>query len=115
MDRELTEQKKTWLRRGLESLSRGEHWGGGTWIDTKTGKTKPRDEAIDPQFWLDQIEGLRVVSQCNCGEPNCHTVQFQNFKSGRVAGIVTYHTGDGRHLNILVNEDKGLLAELEII
>ena len=115
MERSLTEQEREWLCLGLVTLAKGEAWGGGNWIEIETGKVKPKDEPIDPQRWIDQIDGLRVVGQCQCGEPNCHTVQFQHFVPGRVVGIVAYHTDDGRHLNILVNEDTGLLAELEVV
>ena len=115
MSRELTIQEREWLIRGLSSLETGEYFGGNRWIDTKTGEIKAIDEPIDPKFWLDQIDNLRVVGKCGCGKPSCHTVQFQNFEKGKIETIVSYYTEDKRILNISIHEDSGLLAELEII
>jgi hypothetical protein len=86
-----------------------------SWIDTETGKTKLLEEPIDPKFWLEQIDHLRVVGKCRCGKSKCHTVQFQHFQKGKVEAIVSYYTDDRRMPNIHAHEDSGLLAELEII
>jgi hypothetical protein len=115
LNRELTSQERAWLRSGLASLATGEYFGGGSWINTETGAAKPLDEPVDPSYWLEQIDTLRVVGQCDCGEPNCHTVQFQDFETGSVRGLVSYHTEDGRILNILINERTGRIAEPEVI
>ena len=115
MNRALTEQEKEWLLRGLKTLGTGEYFGGGNWIDTETNKRLPLDEPVDPQHLINQINNLRVIGECGCGEPNCHTVQFQNYERGKSAAIVCYHTEDKRMLIIHVNEDSGQLAELEII
>jgi len=115
MNRELTKQERDWLIIGLSSLKTGEYFGGGQWIDTETGKTKPLDEPIDPNYWLDQVDILRVVSKCNCGESNCHTVQFQNFEPKKSIALVCDSTDDGRMLIIHIHEDTGLIAELELI
>ncbi len=113
--RPLTDQERAWLIRGLNSLATGEYADGGRWIEKKTGEVKPLDPPQDPSSWLDQVDSLRVIGQCNCGEPNCHTVQFQDFEGSQVVAIVTYHTEDGRLLNVLINERTGRIAELEII
>ncbi len=115
MNRELTEQERGWLIRGLNSLETGEYFGGNRWVDTQTGEIKNIDEPIDPKFWLDQIDDLRVVGKCSCGKQSCHTVQFQNFEKGKVEAIVSYYTEDKRILNILIHEESGLIAELEVV
>ncbi len=115
MDRELTKQERDWLVRGLNSLKTGEYSGGNRWIDTETGKIKPLEETIDPKFWLEQIDNLRVVGKCRFGKIKCHTVQFQHFEKEKVEAIVSYYTDDSRMLNIHIHVDSGLLAELEII
>ncbi|HEY0048829.1 MAG TPA: hypothetical protein VGB68_06075 [Pyrinomonadaceae bacterium] len=115
MNRPLTEQEKEWMIRGLKTLETGEYFGGGNWIDTKANEIKPLDEPVNSEYFLNQIDNLRVVGKCNCGAPDCHTIQFQHFDKGKSASLVCYHTEDNRMLIILINEDTGKLAELEII
>ena len=115
MNRKLTEQEKKWLIRGLNSLKTGKYFGGGYWINVKTGKTLPLDEPIDPRPFFDQIDDLRAIYKCKCGDKNCHTVHFQHYRRGRSDAIITYYTKDGRMLIIFVDEETGKLSELEII
>ena len=115
MNRELTEQEKKWLIRGLETLKTGEYFGGGRWVDLDTNETKKLDEPVDAEFFLQQIDELQVVDKCLCGDATCHTVKFQNFKRGKSVAIVCSSTEDKRMLIIHINEDTGHLAELEII
>jgi hypothetical protein len=42
-------------------------------------------------------------------------VKFQNFETGKSVALVCDSTDDGRMLIIHINEDNGLIAELEII
>jgi hypothetical protein len=115
MNRALTEQEKGWLLRGLNTLGTGEYFGGGNWIDMETNERLPLSEPVNPQHLIEQIDNLSVVGECGCGEPNCHTVQFQNYERGKSEAIVCYHTEDKRMLIIHVHADSGLLAELEIV
>lgn len=115
MNRFLTQQEKDWLLRGLQTLETGQYFGGGNWIDTQTNERVRLAKPVDPAFLLSQIGDLQVVSQCDCGEANCHTVQFQHYQKGKSAAIVCYHTEDNRLLIIHLNRDRGLLAELEVI
>ncbi len=115
MNRGITKQEKDWLLKGLGTLKSGKYFGSGRWIDTETGKTRPLDEPVDPAYWLNQIENLRVIDKCHCGESNCYTVKFRNFESGKSVALVCDSTDDGRMLIIHINEDNGLIAELEII
>jgi hypothetical protein len=115
MNRKLTQKETDWLKQGLATLQTGEYFGGGRWIDIETDETKPLDESIDNKFFLDQIETLRVVYECECGQSNCHTVHFQHFEKGKSVAIVSSSTDDKRMLIILINEDTGCLSELEII
>jgi hypothetical protein len=114
-NRPITEQEREWLVQGLQSLATGEYSGGGNWIDCETGKVLPKDEPIDPKPYLDQLDALRVMAQCDCGDPNCHTVHFQGFSPGNSVALVEFHTEDDRMLIILVDRDTDKLAELEII
>lgn len=113
--RELTKQEKNWLYQGLQTLRTGEYFGGGNWIEMETGKIKPLDEPIDPQFFLNQIIWLRVISKCDCGESNCHTVKFQNYNKRNTVALVTTYIEDGRMMIIHIDEESGLLVELEVI
>ena len=115
MNRKLTEQEKKWLIRGLNTLKTGKYFGGGRWVDMKTGKTLPLDKPIDPRPFFNQIDDLRVVYKCKCGDKNCHTVHFQHYCRGKSVAIISYYTKDGRRLIIFVNEQTRKLSELEII
>ncbi|QQS42118.1 MAG: hypothetical protein IPM63_04010 [Acidobacteriota bacterium] len=110
----MTEQEREWLVLGLETLRTGEYFGGGNWVDLETNKAKELDQPLDPQPFLQQIDELRVVDKCPCGEARCHTVTFQNFEIGKSVAIVCSSTKDSRMLIIHINEDTGRLAELEI-
>ena len=88
---------------------------GGIWVECKTGKVVPKDEPIDTQRYLAQVDDLQVGSQCSCGAPHGHLVQFQNYATGKSVGLVTYHTDDMRMFLIHVNTDTGKLAELDMI
>jgi len=104
MNRALTEQERNWLVRGLNALGTGEYFGGGRWIDTKTNKRKRLDDPVDPTSLLNEVDDLRVIDECDCGEPNCHTVKFQNFERGKSAAIVCYYTEDSRMLIVHVKK-----------
>ena len=114
MNRALTKQERDWMVRGLETLRTGEYFGGGKWVELDTNKKKELDQPIDPGPYLHQIDELRVVDKCTCGEPKCHTVKFQNFEIGKSVAIVCSSTEDKRMLIIHINEETGRLAELEI-
>lgn len=106
MNRKLTVQEKKWLIRGLNSLKTGEYFGGGRWVDMETGETLPPDEPIDPQPFLEQINNLRVIYKCKCGDKNCHTIHFQHFRKGKSVAIVNYYTEDDRMLIIFIDEES---------
>ncbi|MBA3601955.1 MAG: hypothetical protein H0W45_12135 [Acidobacteria bacterium] len=63
VNRELTEQEKNWLIRRLETLKTGKYFGGGNWVDLDTNETKELDEPFDAEFFLEQIDELRVVDK----------------------------------------------------
>lgn len=113
--RELTAGEREWLILGLRTVATGEAWGGGRWVDTGTGLIEPRDSLVDPRPLLDQVDSLRVVGRCECGDPRCHTIRFQHYERGKSVAIVSHSTDDGRLLVIHVHEQTGLLAELEIV
>lgn len=114
MNRPITDQEHAWLIRGLKTFETGEYEGGGNATDAKTGETLPPPEPIDPAPYLAQLDGLRVVGKCGCGQPNCHTIKFQHHGEGSSAAFVTHHTEDERLLIVFENDD-GMLSELEII
>lgn len=119
MNRKLTQQERNWLLKGLRTLSRGTYFGGGKWVDMKTGKVKPKDKPIDNKKYLRQIDDLRVVKKCSCGEKNCHTVNFQHYRDGYHGGhsvaLAESTTDDGRMLIVFADRKTGKLTELELI
>jgi hypothetical protein len=62
-----------------------------------------------------QLDELRVVSTCCCGEPTCCTVQFQYFEPGCTCLLATASTDDGRTIIVTAHERTGELTELEVI
>ncbi|CAN5632167.1 MAG: hypothetical protein ACR2N0_18320 [Rubrobacteraceae bacterium] len=100
MDRQITEQERTWLLRSLKTLEAGEGF--------------PDGEIVYAAPYLTQLGELRVVGECECGEPNCHTIKFQHFGEGASVAFVDHHTEDGRMLTIFEDE-AGMLSELEVI
>jgi hypothetical protein len=114
-DRPLTAEERAWLIRGLQMLPTGHAFGGGLSTNYHTGEVLPLDPVVDPAPYLSQLDELRVREICDCGEPECHTVHFQHYVFRKSVPLVYSHTEDDRLLNIFVNKDTGLLAELEII
>ncbi|MFC1579489.1 hypothetical protein ACFL4N_01100 [Thermodesulfobacteriota bacterium] len=116
MPRELTDQERGWLVSGLKSLSEEHQVPPVHRHYISAGKTVlDEPELIDPKPLIEQIDGLLVVSECRCGQPSCHTVQFQHTEQGKLETIVNHYTDDGRMLNIDINEETGFIAGLEVI
>ena len=115
MNRKLTKQEKDWLIQGLKWLETGEYNLGGKWRIGATGKIKPLDPPKDSASYLQQINELRVVHKCKCGDIDCHTIKFQHFEKGKCGVIVSNSIDDGRMLIIDINKETDFLAGLEII
>jgi len=115
MNRKLTKQEKDWLIKELKMLETGEYYGGGKWRKGETGELKPLGKPKDAAAYLKQIDELRVVYKCNCGDTDCHTIKFQYFEKGKCGAIVGSSIEDGRMIVIDVHRETNLLAGLEII
>ena len=111
--RPITAQERKWLIRGLNALPTGEYVGCHS-INLATGSHPPPGPPINPQPYLDQLDKLVVVSKCNCGGKNCHTVTFRDVPKGKPRTLVMHNTDDGRWLIITVAKDTQELAGLEI-
>jgi hypothetical protein len=115
MSRPLIPQERKWLIEALSTMERGEHFGGGVLVEQKTGAVKPRDRAVDPSFFLNQVDSLLVTSKCECGDPNCLTVYFQHYR-GFHTGVVAFHqSGDGHTIIVHTDDGTGEINELEVI
>jgi hypothetical protein len=87
MRRLLTKQEKEWLDRGFEAYKAGKD------IRFKSqSKTIPNTAGLNLDLLVQEIESLRVISKCDCGDPECHTIRFQNYEPGYSREIITYHT-----------------------
>lgn len=115
MNRKLTKQEKKWLIYGLKTLETGEYRGGGKWIDGKTGKIKSLDEPKSAELFLRQIDEIRVVRKCDCGQPECYTIKFQNYEPRKCGVMIETVTEDGRIMLIDVHNETQIPAGLEII
>jgi hypothetical protein len=122
--RKLTSNERKWIILGLKTLKKGEYSGGGHWIDLKTRKIKDKDKPIDPKFFLDQVDNLRVISMCKCKScraNNKYIIDFNYDKSkgGSKIGIVNYSIEYKpklwRNLIIFVNDKTGQLTSMEIV
>jgi hypothetical protein len=112
MNRKLTRQEKIWLLRGLRSLKA---------YQFKDRKLKGKHSILGKFFKninvknaLKTLDSLRVISKCGCGDPKCHTVQFQHFKPFQSIGFID-RTGDHRYLLIGFDKKTKMLSEIEVI
>jgi hypothetical protein len=112
MNRKLTRQERIWLLRGLRSLKA---------CQVKDKKLKGKHSIlgkffknIDVKKTLKTLNELKVIGKCGCGDPKCHTVQFQHFKPFQSIGFVD-RTGDHRYLLIGFDKKTKMLTELEVI
>lgn len=112
-NRSLTPRERERLTRALNTLPTGTYFGGGRWV--YHGRTKPLDEPIDPAPYLGALDSLRIVSRCGCGEPFCHTVQFQRFRAGHTRVFIHIDTEADLDIITFVDEDSRELAEMEVI
>ena len=122
--RKLTAYEKKWLIFGLNTLQKGEYAGGGHWIDVKTGKLKKKDEPIDPKFFLDQVDSLRVINtyknkSSQLKDKHIIDFEFDKSKGGSNVNIVNYSIEYKpklwRNLLIFINDKTGQLTSMEIV
>lgn len=71
--------------------------------------------SVEPEELRSQIDSLVIIGKCQCGDPDCHTVQFQHFQPGCSYKIVETKLEDDRTMRIFINGENGLLSGLEII
>lgn len=112
--RPITDQERAWLARGLESLRATQDLDRFV-IEPKTQRKLLPGESLDPQPYLRQLDQLRVIKKCNCGQKNCHTVTFEGYQRHHSHLLVHHKIDDGRRMMIMIHEDTHALVELEII
>jgi hypothetical protein len=94
--RPLTEQEKTWLIKGLQDEFKD-------------------DPSFNIDFYMKQLDGLKVYYKCDCGDPNCYTIGFIPPSEKHLDYcFVDQATDDGRSLLIHETEDRRI-SMLEII
>jgi hypothetical protein len=114
MNRELTENEISWLKRGLKTLATGEYDANGR-IQLRSGHVIGTALSRNPSFYLAQLKGLRVVEESIIEEEGVHWLRFQHCGNGTSDCMVTYHTEDGRYLLIMVDRRSLMISELEIV
>ena len=62
-----------------------------------------------------QIDSLVVIGRCQCGDPDCHTVQFQHHRAGFSEKIIEMVLEDGRTMSIFVDRERGLITSLDVV
>lgn len=113
MPRELTQQEKSWLARGLNSLASGTY-DPASRFETADGRILGLLPSRNPSFYLSQISGLRVVDEYQSESDGIYWVKFQHCPQEGSVGLVTYFTEEGRFLLIMVDEKTRFISELEI-
>lgn len=99
----------------LSTLPTGRYAGGGYWVDCETNQLKPLDEPIDSSPYLAQLDSLRVVGRCGCGQIDCHTVYFEHFEPGTTVNLAILITRTGDLLTVGVDLATDRLTELEVL
>ena len=62
-----------------------------------------------------QVDSLVVIGICQCGDPDCHTVQFQHYSPGQSLEIIKTDLEDGRTISISINQKSGQISGLQIV
>ncbi|MBU1024320.1 hypothetical protein KKB99_08580 [bacterium] len=70
---------------------------------------------IDRKNLESQVDSLMVIGICQCGDPDCHTVQFQHYSPGLSSPAIQTRLKDGRSLSIFVNHKSGLISGLQVV
>jgi hypothetical protein len=105
--RPITQEEKEFLIRALGMLSSDEPIP----VNDASGKAVNWVQKDDLVF---QIDTLVVIGRCQCGDPDCHTIQFQYHRSGFSEKILEMVLEDERILSIYIDKEKGYLTCLEI-
>lgn len=114
MNRKLTKQEKEWLIKGLEYSQTEEYLKARKRRAEVAGKSTDINSP-EIEFYLKQIENLRVIKKCECGDADCHTVRFQHSKRDECRTLVVTQIEDGRMLIIDIDKETKMLAGLEVI
>jgi hypothetical protein len=70
---------------------------------------------VDVDELYQQVDSLVVIGKCQCGDPMCHTVQFQHYKVGQSSEIFSTVLDDSRTMSIFVNRMTGMLSGLQVV
>ena len=108
--RPITQAEKDYIMKGLDSLGPN-----GSPIPVKDEDGKQAVCWVEKEDLVNQLDSLVIVGVCQCGDPDCHTVQFQHHKAGSSSKIVEMKLEDGRSMSVYINRERGLLSGLEII
>lgn len=73
------------------------------------------EHMIDRGNLESQVDSLIVIGICQCGDPDCHTVQFQHYSSGLSSEVFKTELEDGRTMSIFINQKSGLISGLQIV
>ena len=116
MDRELTDEERKWLIEALTSLKDGNQFMGGTAQGDISVLPKVWRGSMDPKFFLDQIDELRVTGECECHKDKSKTysIYFQYYKPGCGGLVVMYPIKNGPSVSVFVDDETGKISELEI-
>ncbi len=97
MNRKLTHQEVEWIQIALSD--------------------QHKEFGLDINDYLSQISSLRVIEECDCGDPTCHSVRFQNYEAGNSHGFADGTAKDKDNkafmVTLFVNSATNMISELE--
>jgi hypothetical protein len=102
--------EKDYIIKGIESLGNN-----GSPIPVELEDGKAGIFWLDNDEFINQLDSLIIIGKCQCGDPECHTVQFQHYRAGYSIKLVEMILEDGRIMRIFINRELGLVSGLEII
>ena len=69
--------------------------------------------------FLSQVDSLRVIEECDCGDPSCYSVRFSNseigYSLGFADGIVYEGTKEEMRIILFLHSESELISEMETV
>ena len=99
MKRELTATEKWWVEEALNQ--------------------EPEVSDLEKATYKLQLENLKVIEECDCGDPNCGSVKFSDYVQGHSVAIadaiIHKHSSEEFLVILFINEVSDRFSELETV
>ncbi|MEM9446892.1 MAG: hypothetical protein AAGA18_16245 [Verrucomicrobiota bacterium] len=99
MKRELTVQEKWWVEEALNQ--------------------EPELNELEKSAYKLQLKDLKVIEECDCGDPLCGSVKFSNYVQGHSVaiadGVIQKDSSEEFLVILFIDKRSDRLSELEIV